>query len=152
MPHGFRAPVADWQRSSPRTQVVSSESTRKRSSGRGPRRSSRRGPASSEYRGFQPQRLCARAVPASSRSTSLAAGRYALVVGFDRDRPAQPAADRLDQLADRDVLAAADIDGSAEGRVAAGDRDEAGDRVLDIRQVAARVEPAELDHVAPAPG
>ena len=83
---------------------------------------------------------------AGEQSFDLAGRRpVALLIGFDGDRPAQPAADHLDQLADRDVFAAADIDGPAERRVAAGDGDEAGDRILDIGQVAARVEPAELD-------
>src|SRR6202035_4825784 len=68
----------------------------------------------------------------------------ALLVGANGDRAAEPAADQLDELADRDVVAAADVDDSAQRGFAAGDGDETGDGVFHIGQVAARVEAAQL--------
>ncbi len=91
---------------------------------------------------------------AGEQSLDLAGGgAVPFLIGLDGDRSAQPAADHLDQVADRDIFAAADIDGPAQRRVAAGDGDEPCDGVLDVGQVAARVEPAQPDgRLEPAPG
>ena len=50
-------------------------------------------------------------------------------------------------------VAAADIDGAPDRGVAAGDGDKSRDGILDVGQVATRVEPAEPDvRVGPGPG
>ena len=67
----------------------------------------------------------------------------AVGVGLDADRGAEPGSDPLDELADGDVFAPAHVDDPAEGGVAAGDGDEAGDGVLDVGPVAARVQAPE---------
>ena len=54
--------------------------------------------------------------------------------------------DHPDQLADRQVVPPADVDHPADGGVAPGDGEEAGGGVLDVGQVASRVEAAELHH------
>ena len=62
---------------------------------------------------------------------------------LDPEGPVEATSDQLDQLADRDVLSAADVDRPAQGRIASRDREEALHRVLHIRQVATRIQPAE---------
>ena len=103
-------------------------------------------PWSRVYRGFQPQSDWARAVPASRRSTSLAAGRTRSVsvstsIGRPSSRPIRSTSSPIEMSSPRPMLTARPSAG-----VAAGDRDEARDRVLDVGQVAAGVEPAELHH------
>ena len=100
---------------------------------------------SSEYCGCQPQSSRASAVPASRRPTSLAAGRTRSESVSTRIGRAEPGRDPLDQLADREVLAPADVDDPADRGVAAGDRDEARDGVLDVGQVATRVQAPQAD-------
>ncbi len=71
-------------------------------------------PDSSEYRGFQPQRLLGQR-GTREQSLDLAFRRpMALLLGADRDRPAQPPADQLDQLANGNILATADVDDLAQ--------------------------------------
>ena len=112
---------------------------------RGPRRSSRRGPdraniGASSPRGSWPGR-CRRG---GARLRWPRVGSRWSSVSTRIGRPSRPA-DPLDQLADRDVIAPADVDRPAQRRVAARDRDEARDRILDVGQVAPRVEPAQPD-------
>src|SRR5208337_3909068 len=81
------------------------------------------------------------------------AGRRANAVGFrlDIERPAQQPADPFDELADRNILAPADIDDASDRLVATGDRNECPGRVLDEREVPPRVEPTQF-HERPAQG
>ena len=90
--------------------------------------------------GFQPQSDWARAVPASRRSTSLAAGRRRSVsdstsMVSPRSRPIRSTSSPIEMSSPRPMLTARPSAASQRG-----DRDEALDRVLDVGQVAARIE------------
>ncbi len=100
-------------------------------------------PASSENFGSQPHNCLASDVPASKRPTSLALGRIP-ADRLDLDRAAEPGGDPLDQLADGQVVAPADVDHAADGGVAGGDRHESARGVLDVSQVPPWLQAAKL--------